>query len=679
MARKLWQKVEDITGNGTKSRVLIGNINSATKWLVSSLPEKFLWSVASEQEVTGWASSAAASASLSEGTTVGTTYDKILAVYRNNGTDSNSNPKRQLCAEVPDKIIYAGEDSSSLFHPTKMFPKFYKLRGRVYIKPAPDYNSSTNDQTYTKPGASSTTTVEDGEGDKGVIVFAAPPEIDENTDSWVLVEWENVVLMYAASLDCFRNAGTLREKAETELALVVDTSTGLLKSYEDAVGSYVSPTAPVLPSFSFSGSLPVFDTTLEFDPTAMGSLPSYVSEIMTSLPTLSVSDTISGFPTLTASDFPTYVAPVPPASPNFSYTVPSSYTLPSSGITISSSLPTFVPPTPPTVSSDVATLLSNAKSFITSTLADGASNTADSFIKHFTDEDAEMANMSAQGAQTELATAAQNLSKFQHEVGKYSQEVQAQTQKVTQDIAKYNAEVQSDVQNAQVLLNSYASEQKDKDKDLEASIQDYTQTLSKYQADVNAETSRFSGILQKVIQQYSTEADKLIAQYGAETGANTQEFTAKVGAYVNEFQAKVQQAMQKYQAEVRTAIDVFNAKLQATVQEYSAKVQTYVSENQLRLTEYQNKAQQEISKYQAVVAGESAKFQGGLAKAKRFFETSQARSGSAGIYLQDAQAEFQRAVTLYQWAVNELGAATGASAAPPQQQTEQRGEESAST
>ena len=93
MAMKLWEKVNVITGQSSKSRNLVPIINAGAKFVVSSLPEKFLWSIASETEISGWASSDAASTSISEGS--GVAYDKILAVYRQDGTDSNGNAKKE--------------------------------------------------------------------------------------------------------------------------------------------------------------------------------------------------------------------------------------------------------------------------------------------------------------------------------------------------------------------------------------------------------------------------------------------------------------------------------------------------------------------------------------------------------------------------------------------------------
>ena len=191
---KLWEKVNNITGNASKARFLVEHLNAGAKFIVSSLPEKFLWSIASEVEILGFNSSdenlIGAGSSLA--------YDKILAVYRNDGT------KKRIAKEIPDINIHATDESTSLGLPTKMFPVYYKLSGKIYIKPDPDYNDHSGSNDYRKPGDASDTTVAAGAGDKGVIVYSAPPIIDENTDSWVLTEFENVSLLYAASLDMLR-------------------------------------------------------------------------------------------------------------------------------------------------------------------------------------------------------------------------------------------------------------------------------------------------------------------------------------------------------------------------------------------------------------------------------------------------------------------------------------------
>ena len=134
---KLWQKVNNLTGNSTASKNLVEYINMASKLLTSALPEKFLWSIATEDEVMGWDSSGTKKIGL--GSSIA--YDKILAVYREDGTDANGVKKKRVAAEAPDKNIHIFDESESLLGATNMFPKFYKLSGKVYIKPDPDWNN----------------------------------------------------------------------------------------------------------------------------------------------------------------------------------------------------------------------------------------------------------------------------------------------------------------------------------------------------------------------------------------------------------------------------------------------------------------------------------------------------------------------------------------------------------
>ena len=134
---KLWEKVNNLTGNSTASKNLVEYINMASKLLTSALPEKFLWSIATEEEVVGF--DTAGASKIGSGSEVA--YDKILAVYRQDGLDYNNTPKKRIAAEAPDKNIHIFDESNSLLGATKMFHKFYKLSGKVYIKPDPDYNS----------------------------------------------------------------------------------------------------------------------------------------------------------------------------------------------------------------------------------------------------------------------------------------------------------------------------------------------------------------------------------------------------------------------------------------------------------------------------------------------------------------------------------------------------------
>ena len=281
---KLWQKINTITGGTTKSRILVPLLNEASIWLVNSLPEKFLWTIASETEVNGWESDAASSANINEGSSVA--YDKILAVYRNDGS-ANGTVIRRVCKEVPDSLAYAFDESASIYHATKMFPKYYKLSGKLFIKPTPDFNdrasSNSTALTYTKPGASSTTSVSSQAGDKGVVVYAAAPVVTENTETWILVEWENVAIMYAGSLDMLRQSETLQSSATTELT----TAATLLTTYNTNVPTFVPPIAPTATLAYSAPSGYTLPTALE---NVNDSLPTFVAPVMNA-PKFSDADT----------------------------------------------------------------------------------------------------------------------------------------------------------------------------------------------------------------------------------------------------------------------------------------------------------------------------------------------------------------------------------------------------
>ena len=111
---KLWEKVNNITGNGSKARFLVEHLNAGAKFIVSSLPEKFLWSIASEVEIDGFDSTGASI--IGNGSSLA--YDKILAVYRNDGT------KKRVAQEIADYAIHSADEPTSLNFPTKMFTKY---------------------------------------------------------------------------------------------------------------------------------------------------------------------------------------------------------------------------------------------------------------------------------------------------------------------------------------------------------------------------------------------------------------------------------------------------------------------------------------------------------------------------------------------------------------------------
>lgn len=570
---KLWEKVNNLCGCDSKSRVIVEHLNQAAKWVVSSLPEKFLWSVASTSEVTAGAGS-------------GIAYDKILAVYRKQSSN------KRLAKEVPDHLAYAFESNSgSLFSATTLFPKYYKLEGKIFIKPDPD---STN---------------------TGIIVYAAPPIVDENTDSWVLAEWENIVLMYAGALDYLRQS----EKKQSSAAAELSTVNTLLGTYNSDVPTYSAPSPPSVPSFSFSGTDPDFTAAaLHFDP-----------------PTFSFTDTLS-IGTLSPDDPNIGAAP----TPSITYTAPTTPSLPTS-ITHGSSLPTLSLPGDHGVTSTVIDdAVTKAQNLIDSASSEGGlDQDAEDLLN---EEDSEMLQAVVSTASQEIQRALAAVAKERLLLDDYSEEVQKGIQAFQQDVAKWQAELQRLVSDADTKLKTYSTKQADAVQTMQAQIADAQDALGAYQAESNAKI---------------------------------QQMQAQVG----EFSADAQASVSVYVAERDTAIQKFTAQAQQSLGEFQAKVSEYIQDNTMRIQEYQATVNKLIQDYQAKIQGNTATFTNGLAEAKKSLEQAQIRLQTSQSYTQQSQQDFQRSTTLYQWALGELTAATGAASAPPQQQAAQRSEEKSST
>ena len=520
---KLWQRVNNLTGQSSKSRYLVPFINNASKWLINSLPEKFLWSVASTTEddttqngLVGYESSAS-----TVGTGSGIAYDKILAVWRyettySSGTASGGTIGKRVkrpCLEIPDSLLYATDESDSIHFPTRMFPKFYKLAGKIYVKPDPDFNEEATSGTslsYTDP-AGTTVTVSGQNGDKAVIVYAAPPLATENTDSWILAEWDNVVIMYAASQDMMRIANS-------QLDNIINTTTGLLKVTSDLLTSYQS------------------------------AIPAYTPP---SPPTIT---------TLSAGDFPT-----PPSEPNvpiYSYTNPSTATLPAELESIVSTLPSFVAPSGPSFDlsfTDFDAEMTKAKDFMNkglttdedqgSSLDRAADSSAVLSIGYdLWNEDVEVvqAKLGAMSANVQVATQElqkqqSRLSDHQANLQKYQNDVQKEGQRVQAELANYSAELGKVVQNAQTKVATYTAEQRDKQSDLQAQTEQYGGTIAKYNADLQS----YSAQVTKVINEYQTETSLQLQKYSSDVQAESAKFQANMEAaknYLEQAGTRMQQA-----------------------------------------------------------------------------------------------------------------------------------------
>jgi|TARA_R100000789_G_scaffold44897_1_gene45881 predicted nucleic acid-binding Zn-ribbon protein len=525
----IWEKVNRVTGNDSNSTDLTPYLNMGAKWLVNSLPEKFLWSIASETTVKGWESDAGDSDTINEGS--GIAYDKILAVYRHSGT-LNSNPKRMICKEVPDNMSYAMDDANSIYHPTKVFPKYYKLSGKVYIKPVPDFNDRTTTNsppalTYTKPGASSPTSVASQAGDKGVIVYAAPPVFDENTSDasgHVLIEWENILVMYAGAMDFMRLSSSYRASAATALS-----------NANTAVGTFRTKIGATLVTF-YDGSKDISGATITVPSKTLTFVP----------PTLSTSTITSAF-TLNES-LPSSIV-VGQTLPTFSISEALD-----SEISITSALPDFVPPSftlnfdDSSASQSFDDAMEKAMQVIDTGGSTGGGLSADYDAESLiAAEDPELVSAVIQTAQSELSRASNALQKQRTLIEEHQANVQTEGQRVSNALGKYQAELAKE--NARV----------------QADATQYNAEVQKELGRFNGQVQKFSAELQKESQRAGEDTRKFQAEVDKES-RRVQSEASKVQTEIAEFQANLQKAQADFQKDV--------AQYQNDISAFQSKVST---------------------------------------------------------------------------------------------------------
>lgn len=535
---KLWEKVNNITGNDTKARYLVEYVNAGAKFILASLPEKFLWTIASEVEVTGW--NEAGTDILGNGSSLA--YDKILAVYR---LDSG---KKRVAQESPDNSIHIFDEADSLLTATEMFPKYYKLSGKIYIKPDPDYNSSGANKTYTPLGGSSTT-VNAGTGDKGVIVYSAPPIIDENTDDWILTEYENIAILYACSLDYMRLASYYRGLCKTEIDKIFATT---IESFSNTLPSnypVFNFTESVPSKFNLTKTIPqfVFNKDLPTNVSLTKSLPSSIS-ITNPLPSaINVSKSL-------ASDFNPGLS-----LPNYN----------SESIVINAS--------------EVFGDINNAESILESgfTSGDFSAKTSKSAIYWLEDEDPEMVNATTNVLQAELALGRERLITEKTKLEEFGAKVDQNRADFTSNLEKYSSEVQREATRVNTFISNYQA-------DLQKEIQRINTEVSKYQSELQKETQRFNGD----IASYQAELTKEQANKNIDLQNYTADLNRAVQKYQNEL-ASYTSEIQKEQLRIASDLQVHGAKLNEANIKYQAdalkfnsemsKANSYLQESGIRL------------------------------------------------------------------------------------------------
>ena len=131
-----------------------------------------------------------------------------------------------------------------------------------------------------------------------------------------------------------------------------------------------------------------------------------------------------------------------------------------------------------------------------------------------------------------------------------------------------------------------------------------------------------------------------------------------------------------------TKLNKFSADVSKAAQDSQVEMASYGAEQRDSVQKFQedlSQYQTDLQKYTAEVGSKVQEFQSKMAEAKKSLEQATIRLQLSSQYQQKSQDKFQKYSALYQAALRELAAVTGASAAPPQQQGAQRGEEGKST
>ena len=447
---KLWEKVNNLTGNSTASKNLVEYINMASKLLTSALPEKFLWSIATEEEVVGFDSTGASK--IGSGSEVA--YDKILAVYRQDGLDYNNTPKKRIAAEAPDKNIHIFDESNSLLGATKMFPKFYKLSGKVYIKPDPDYNSFSGTKSY-KDLDNVTVDVLTESGDKGIIVYAAPPVINENTDAWLLAEFENVAIMYAGGMDMLYSSKANRDSASTALTSVSTALTNYLSAFPShGVSNVVVPTL----EYSSIGSLE----------TLVAEESGFTSDVFT----------MSGLSLPNPSDY------IPSSDKILDY-------------------------------SGIEDALSKAQNVVDAGSNIDGDSTVTSAQGWLNSEDVEMVDSSLKLGQQELTRARSNLDKektkleeFQSSLARGNQNFQAEIARWGAQVQKENARIDNELKQLRSDIEKRSFKSKEKKDKYASELQKVATQLQIEREENNNKIQKFTAEVQKELQAYGLDIKK---------------------------------------------------------------------------------------------------------------------------------------------------------------------------
>lgn len=152
------------TTSETTDAQVVNFLNAGVIFVINGIPKDLLTFLSSD------------SSAITDSNGYDITNDRVTMVRRNG----------IVCDQLPDSKIYAHSGAlsvSSLYAGTTIFPKWYILNGKIYIKPDPSV------------------------GEPGYVTKITPPTIDENTTNTTLNEIENPVILYAAAMDAMALSG----------------------------------------------------------------------------------------------------------------------------------------------------------------------------------------------------------------------------------------------------------------------------------------------------------------------------------------------------------------------------------------------------------------------------------------------------------------------------------------
>jgi len=197
------------------------------------------------------------------------TFSAPIVASLNDATISITGANSVTSEDAIRLIVTQSATSTSLYKATELFPAYYVMANKVYIKPDPTASAV------------------------GYVTYVSPLTFTNGDSSEMTVSGvKTIILDYAIHQDYAHLAGVWRDLAQTELAKVTTATTGYLALFNAALPTWSDVTAPTMPTLTIepmttlptltlsnaSDSWPTFSETI--------TLPELVLPVMTALPVL---------------------------------------------------------------------------------------------------------------------------------------------------------------------------------------------------------------------------------------------------------------------------------------------------------------------------------------------------------------------------------------------------------